>query len=112
MIQEAESRDDVIAALPGVDEECLPTVERFNMWRNWVRWDLGCDEDGTFIGWCPLHDGAQEAHEDNSEVGAAGFNFRKGTFYCAHDPSCHEGKRGMTLVDLYVQCARRFLDAR
>lgn len=111
MIQEARSRDDVLDALPEVAEEHLPTVEMFNTWRNWVRWDLGCDSDGRFIGWCPLHDRFCEAGEDNPDNGAAGFNFATGSFDCMHDPSCHAPKRGMTLVSLFMHCARRYLDA-
>lgn len=107
MIRYARSNDDVRAALPDCDLEYLPTAQQFNLFRGWVRWDLGCDMDGRFLGWCPLHDSDQEAFSE-SNVAGAGYNFSRGTFHCDNE-SCHPNKRGMTLGQLVERVAERVL---
>lgn len=58
----------------------------------WVLWDDGCDDDGNFIGHCPLHD------SDRSVEASAEFNFVKGVMRCSKD--CHPGKRAMSLTNV------------
>lgn len=58
----------------------------------WVLWDDGCDEQGNFIGHCPLHD------VDRAVEGSAEFNFVKGVMRCSSD--CHPGKRAMSITNV------------
>lgn len=104
MIQVAEF-SDVQTAMPDVSLEHLPNVQEYNRWRNWVRWNDGCDPEGNFIGWCPLHD-----RKRNADIGLATYNFLRGSFSCMNAPSCHEGRRGMTLVNLLGACADIYLN--
>lgn len=85
----------------------LPTVEQFNLWRAWVRWGLGCDDVGSWLGMCPLHDPGREGdlHDD-----PAWFNFERGTFSCSTPERCHPNKRGVTLVQLVIKIAERSLN--
>jgi hypothetical protein len=81
----------------------LPCMADFDVWRKWVCWGDGVDVDGRFIGFCPLHDRRRQ-HE-----GSAVFDFPKGMFRCSGDPSCHPGKRALSIQNLYVQLAVRVL---
>ncbi len=65
----------------------------------WVLWSDGCDENGVFIGWCPLHDQGRQTEA------SAEFNFTKGIMRCAGDPCCHEGKRAMSIQNLIQRMA-------
>jgi hypothetical protein len=58
----------------------------------WVLWDDGCDEQGNFIGHCPLHDASRAVE------GSAEFNFVKGVMRCSAD--CHPGKRAMSITNV------------
>lgn len=98
MFDEQAVRDAVPRSAPGW---ALPHPNVFTQYHVWVLWGDGCDDDGNFIGYCPLHDQAMEVEA------SAEFNFRKGVMRCANDPSCHPGKRAMSLGNL----AKRMHDA-
>lgn len=71
----------------------LPSAWHEKRFGPWV--DLNdCDDAGNFIGYCPLHDNAKE-HDASAE-----FNFSKGIMRCQADPSCHPGKRAMSLQNV------------
>lgn len=70
----------------------------------WERWYIkDTDIDDWFFGWCPIHD--DEAKDTDKPT--AQFNFVMGSFRCLTKPRvCHDGKRGLSLVNV----AWRFLE--
>lgn len=73
-------------------EWAKPHPKVFKQFDAWVLWDDGCDDDGNFIGHCPLHDSMRAVE------GSAEFNFTKGVMRCNRD--CHQGKRAMSLTNV------------
>lgn len=63
-------------------------------WSGWASLDDGCDDQGNYIGWCPLHDPNQQ------ELGSAQYNFIKGVMRCTNDPRCTGTKRAVSLTSL------------
>lgn len=59
--------------------------------------DDGVDLEGNWLGWCAIHD-----KDHDSELATAQFNFRKGVMRCMGEPSCHEGKRALSLANVMV----------
>lgn len=75
-----------------VDGWALPHPNVLTQFVAWVVWQDGCDERGTFIGWCPLHDPGKEVEA------SAEYNFTKGIMRCVG--TCHHGKRAMSLQNV------------
>lgn len=71
----AAIQEEIVAALPDVDEQHRPSPYQYTTWREFVEWNDGCDPDGYFMGDCPTG----EAHP-------ARFNFLKGVVRC--DDNC------------------------
>lgn len=63
--------------------------------------DDGTDQDGYWLGWCAIHD-----EEHDSEIATAQYNFRKGVMRCLGEPSCHEGKRVVSLTNVLLMVAK------
>lgn len=78
-----------------VPDEFKPNDRQKAAWWAFVLPDDGTDAVGWWLGWCPIHD----THRDPSTATAA-FNFDRDAFRCSADPSCHPGKRGMSLTNL------------
>lgn len=87
----SNAREEVAALYPHVPACWLPTPPRHAQFGAWVLWLDGCDDAGNFLGWCPMHD------KDKETEGSAEFNFHKNIIRCQGDPSCHAGKRAMSL---------------
>lgn len=79
-----------------VDVVWLPKPYWYDLYSDWILWADGCDDEGNFLGHCPLHD-ANKEHE-----GSAMFNFFKGIMRCKGDPRCTTG-RAISLVNLTVK---------
>lgn len=95
------SNDEAVLAIinkyPHVVAWALPSPSRHTQWEAWTLWVDGCDDEGNFLGWCPLHDQAR------SVEGSAEFNFYKGIMRCQGDPSCHAGKRAIALNNVVAR---------
>lgn len=81
----------------------LPSMQDFTRLRKWVCWADGTDVDGRWLGFCPFHDRSRRSE------GSALYNFVKGMFWCSADPSCHPGRRAMSLNNMYLELATRAL---
>ena len=73
----------------------MPTQNQRALWWHFVMADDGVDPDGYWLGHCPIHDLKRDL-----EVATAQFNFRKGVMRCLGEPSCHEGKRAVSLTNV------------
>lgn len=62
----------------------------------------GIDEHGYWLGWCPVHDEVQDP-----ETASAQFSFRKGVMRCLGEPSCHEGRRVISLTNVTLMMMGR-----
>ena len=102
MVASVENMDEVRALLVDVEPAHLPSVAQYNLWRNSIQWQRGCDPEGQFIGWCPLNPERLEGRH------MAWFNFHKGTYTCGED--CHPDTRSITLVQLSNMVADRALN--
>jgi hypothetical protein len=71
---------------PHVSPQWLPSPNRHAQWEAWVLWADGCDDNGNFLGHCPLHDPMRKRE------GSAEFNFFKGVMRCQGDPRCDTRK--------------------
>ena len=68
-----------------------PSAHQERMFGAWIRKDLGHDELGQWLGWCPLHTPPEKRTKPHLN---ATFDFRKSSFQCHGDPSCvATGKR-------------------
>lgn len=76
----------------------MPSKSQRGLWWDMVMETDGVDQDGYWLGWCPVHDKVRDP-----EVASAQFNFRKGVIRCLGDPCCHEGQRVMSLTNLTVR---------
>jgi hypothetical protein len=83
-------------ALVSVPDKFKPSTYWFAKWQSWIDWSSPVDDEGNFIGSCPLHDAGK------SEESAV-FNFFKGVMRCGGDPSCHEGKRAMSMRNVLAR---------
>lgn len=79
----------------------MPSQSQRDMWWELVMEADGVDQDGYWLGWCPVHDEKQDP-----DLASAQFNFRKGVMRCLGEPSCHQGKRVMSLTNLTVLMMR------
>lgn len=78
----------------------LPHPTILTQFVRWVVWEDGCDENGAFIGYCPLHDGGV------AFAGSAEFNFSKGMMRCCAEPSCLAPKRAISIQNLMERMNR------
>jgi len=76
----------------------LPSSYQEELWGKYVIAGDGTDLDGDWHGWCPLHDKAEDP-----ERPTALFNFQSGVMVCMGDPSCHEGKRAISLTNVLMR---------
>lgn len=76
----------------------MPSQSQRGLWWGLVMPLDGVDQDGYWLGWCPLHD-----HEKDEDVATAQFNFRKGVMRCLAEPPCHPGKRVMSLMNVAIR---------
>jgi hypothetical protein len=94
----AQTYEEAMALHDGKEYDIwLPSKYQWNHFRNWVM--IGNVADNSrpykFYGWCPLHDRVRDPN-----VPTAIYQFHKAVMRCLADEPCHEGKRGITLVDL------------
>jgi len=82
----------------GVDPLHLPSEYQEGLWGSLVIVEDGTDQDGNWHGWCPLHES-----EMDPERPTALFNFQSGVLVCNGDPSCHEGKRAISLTNVLTR---------
>lgn len=94
-------RDAIPREVPGW---ALPHPTRFTQFHAVVAWEDGADDSGNFLGFCPLHD-----RDHDPEAATAEFNFHKNVMRCFGDPSCHPGKRAVSL-DTVAQRMRNLTD--
>jgi hypothetical protein len=85
-------------AASGVPQRFHPTKQRYKQFWQYVWPEMGADPDGWWYGRCLLHDHnpVKTAH-----VASAMYNFSKGVMRCMGDPSCHDGKRSMSLSNAH-----------
>lgn len=88
--------------LPGVPLSFLPSKWQWRFWGPFIDPGQGTDPDGAFLGWCPIHDTTRDR-----ERMSAVFNFAKGIMRCEGDPSCHQGKRAVSLSNVAIKMIRR-----
>ena len=81
---------------PHVRPAFLPSPYRHPQFEPWVLWSEGCDDQGNFIGYCPMHDDGKETEA------SAIYNFLKDVIRCQGDPSCHDGQRAMSLTNVWA----------
>jgi hypothetical protein len=94
---------DIEALCPDVPLKFLPSRFQHSMWGRFVVFADGADPDGNFNGHCPLHD----LGGDPERPPSATFNFKSGALRCQGEPSCHKGKRAMSLVNVQIAMASR-----
>lgn len=67
----------------------LPTAHQHELWAQYVDWKEGCNDDGSWLGHCPM-----------CGSGAV-FAFHHGVLRC--DGDCHKGKRAMSLQNAWTR---------
>lgn len=82
---------------PDISLVALPSAYQLSSWNTYVDWEDGPDDEGDWFGRCPLH----------QESANAIFNFKKGVLRCDGEPSCHEGKRAMSLSNVLIRMVMR-----
>lgn len=75
----------------------MPTQSQKDLWWHLVMEADGVDMDGYWLGWCAVHD-----REHDVEIATAQYNFRKGVMRCLGEPTCHEGKRVVSLTNVLM----------
>lgn len=73
----------------------MPSKYQEELWGNYVVAEDGTDQEGNWHGRCPLHTGGGDL--------SALFNFQSGVLVCLGDPSCHEGKRAISLTNVLTR---------
>ena len=81
-----------------VDPTFKPSAYQEGLWAEWIIIEDETDQAGNWHGWCPLHDTYM-----NAEKPTALFNFLSGVMVCNGDPSCHEGKRAISLTNVLTR---------
>jgi hypothetical protein len=76
----------------------LPSKAQRAQWWGLVMEADGVDQDGYWLGFCPIHDKVRDP-----ELASAQFNFRKGVMRCLGEPSCHGEKRSMSLTNVAIK---------
>lgn len=84
-----------MGAMDDVSPLYMPSKSQEAMWWHLVMVDDGVDQDGYWLGWCAIH-----GREQDTEIATAQYNFRKGVMRCLGEPSCHEGKRVVSLTNV------------
>jgi hypothetical protein len=82
----------------GVDPLHLPSEFQEGLWGASVIAGDGTDQNGSWHGWCPLHDNVMDP-----DLPSALFNFATGVLVCNGEPSCHEGKRAISLTNVLTR---------
>lgn len=82
----------------GIDPLHLPSEYQEGLWGESVIAGDGTDQSGNWHGWCPLHDDAMDPAKPS-----ALFNFATGVMVCNGDPSCHDGKRAISLTNVLTR---------
>lgn len=80
----------------------LPSKHQRLQWWRFVMESDGTNENGDWLGHCPLHDDVMDP-----ELPSAQFNFKAGVLRCTGDPVCHPGQRAMSLYNVLVQLMGR-----
>jgi hypothetical protein len=80
-----------------VDPLHMPSKYQEELWGNYIIAEDGTDQEGNWHGWCPMH----PFPGDNRPT--ALFNFQSGVLVCLADPSCHEGKRAISLTNVLTR---------
>lgn len=75
----------------------MPSKSQRAQWWQYVMEADGIDEQGYWLGHCPVHDEVKDP-----ELASAQFNFRKGVMRCLGEPSCHEGRRVISLTNVTI----------
>lgn len=72
----------------------MPSRYQEELWGHYIIVEDGTDQEGNWHGRCPLHTA--------SGVSAL-FNFQSGVLVCLGEPSCHEGKRAISLTNVLTR---------
>jgi hypothetical protein len=78
---------------PDAPPEILPSEYQQKVWGHLVDFNIPPNDKWAFSGWCPIHD------TDRKEVSAL-FYFKSGIMTCTKVPSCHEGKKYLSLTNV------------
>lgn len=81
-----------------VDPMHMPSKFQEDLWGSRIIAEDGTDQDGNWHGWCPLHEAEMDADRPT-----ALFNFQSGVMVCLAEPSCHEGKRAISLTNVLTR---------
>jgi len=81
-----------------VDPTYMPSEYQEGLWGASVITSDKTDQNGNWHGWCPIHDEVKDPAKPT-----ALFNFLTGVMVCNGDPSCHEGKRAMSLTNVLMR---------
>lgn len=81
-----------------IPPQYLPSDYQRKLWWKYVDEGSGVDDNGNWLGQCPLH-------KRDPDAPTAWFNFRAGVLKCLGDPSCHEGHRAMSLNNVMIRLA-------
>lgn len=76
----------------------LPSAYQEGLWGSSIIAEDGTDQNGYWHGWCPIHDEVKDAGKPT-----AMFNFESGVMVCNGEPSCHEGKRAISLTNVLTR---------
>ena len=82
----------------GADPMHMPSEYQEGLWGTYIIIEDGTDQSGNWHGWCPMHDEARDKDRPT-----ALFNFLSGVLVCNGEPSCHEGKRAISLTNVLTR---------
>lgn len=86
--------------MPDAEVNFRPTPNQFDLWGKYVPMEgREPDEQGDWLGWCPLHDPQGRKNRKFSAI----FNFHRGSMRCLADKPCHEPKRAISLTNLAIK---------
>lgn len=83
-----------------VQTKHYPTKRQAEVWLKYIITESGTDEQGWWLGWCPLHD-----KERTPATATARYHFPLGSYRCLADSPCHAPKKAMSLQNLLEQMA-------
>jgi len=84
--------------IEGVNPIHLPSEYQEGLWGKCVIVKDGTDQNGNWHGFCPIHDQVRSKAKPT-----ALFNFETGVMVCNGEPSCHEGKRSISLTNVLIR---------
>lgn len=89
--------DGTLPTVPGVDEKYLPLIRMHAVYWKYIIPQMGVDTEGSFYGWCPLHDEVKDPKTPSAQ-----FNFQKSFMRCMKpmDERCTGKKRAISLGNL------------